>query len=139
MTAEHAKLWLSENHYGELFERSSLPELLAAYAAHVTEALRKELATFKDAGREWTAERGQLELRIEKDAERVEALTLERTELLKRLGKPRCLDCNAVGITNCSHFNNCAGTWKYALEERADKAEAEVERLKKAIAPNLES
>jgi hypothetical protein len=28
--------------------------------------------------------------------------------------KPRCLDCNSAGISNCSHFDNCGGRWMYA-------------------------
>ena len=47
-------------------------------------------------------------------------------DLSKRLGKPRCLDCNAAGIINCSHFDNCDGRWEYALE-------AQVESLKAAL------
>jgi hypothetical protein len=27
--------------------------------------------------------------------------------------KPLCLDCNKAGIINCSHFDNCDGTWVY--------------------------
>ena len=27
--------------------------------------------------------------------------------------KPRCVDCNAAGITNCSHFDDCSGRWVY--------------------------
>jgi hypothetical protein len=26
---------------------------------------------------------------------------------------PVCLDCNAAGIRNCSHFDNCDGKWVY--------------------------
>jgi hypothetical protein len=26
---------------------------------------------------------------------------------------PVCLDCNAAGIRNCSHFDNCEGKWVY--------------------------
>jgi hypothetical protein len=34
---------------------------------------------------------------------------------------PICLDCNKAGLRNCSHFDNCDGTWVY----RPDTAELE--------------
>jgi hypothetical protein len=34
---------------------------------------------------------------------------------------PVCLDCNRAGIRNCSHFDNCDGTWVYKPE--AQRAE----------------
>lgn len=52
---------------------------------------------------------------------------LERAKQI--LGKPRCLDCNRSGLTNCSHFDNCAGQWKYAIETRAETAESTAARL----------
>src|SRR5258708_32532178 len=27
--------------------------------------------------------------------------------------KPICLDCSKAGLINCSHFDNCEGTWVY--------------------------
>ncbi len=62
---------------------------------------------------------------------RVAQLEKQIQDLRSRLGKPRCLDCNWAGITNCSHFDNCDGTWKYQLEERAEAAEKQVEELQK--------
>ncbi len=35
--------------------------------------------------------------------------------------KPVCLDCNAAGIVNCSHFDNCAGKWVYAASREIMK------------------
>ena len=29
---------------------------------------------------------------------------------------PVCLDCNAAGLRNCSHFDNCDGKWVYKPE-----------------------
>lgn len=31
---------------------------------------------------------------------------------------PVCLDCNAAGIRNCSHFDECDGRWIYVGDER---------------------
>lgn len=58
--------------------------------------------------------------RAESAIEELEQVKQERGELAQRLGKPRCLTCNSVRMTNCSHFDNCDGIWKYELEERAE-------------------
>lgn len=33
--------------------------------------------------------------------------------------KPVCLDCNKVGMLNCSHFDECDGQWVYKPDEPA--------------------
>src|SRR6266705_2124423 len=37
---------------------------------------------------------------------------------------PVCLDCNKAGLRNCSHFDNCDGTWVYKPDPQAVSAGA---------------
>jgi hypothetical protein len=57
----------------------------------------------------------------------------QRDEYGQRLGKPRCLDCNAVGMRNCGYFDECGGHFKYELEERAETAERERDEARKRV------
>jgi hypothetical protein len=51
--------------------------------------------------------------RIKKIKELMEAQRVDWQTANARVSKPRCLDCNAAGHTNCSHFDNCSGKWVY--------------------------
>lgn len=57
-----------------------------------------------------------------------ESQRIERSDV--RGAKPVCLDCNATGIMNCSHFDNCSGKWVY---KPTTESRAEIERQKQEM------
>jgi len=65
---------------------------------------------FAEQGQIWRDEDFRL---ATKALARAMAMVAEETR-----GKPSCVDCNLAGITNCSHFDNCAGRW--TCEYRTD-------------------
>lgn len=62
----------------------------------------------------------------------IRSLEAERADAVKRLGKPRCVDCNKSGITNCSHFDSCSGQWIYAFEAERDSLRKQKDELLEA-------
>lgn len=51
----------------------------------------------------------------------------KKRELQRRLGKPRCIECNFGGLSNCAHFDECGGRFVYALEDQLSTANAQRE------------
>lgn len=45
--------------------------------------------------------------------------------------KPVCLDCNKVGMLNCSHFDECDGQWVYKPDEPAPAPATSAEPLER--------